>query len=164
MRAVLKARQKAAAVRVEELVTELERVRVALVEAEEVLRRRAIGLEQYLEAPAEEVTPAEAVVSQRKLVGPRRAAPHRQEAADTEVLSVDYQALTAAEAGADGPGARRAAVVPGWDSASPSRVEGARARLKRLVERGWLVEERPGRFMLPEPEPDAAGAGRPSVG
>jgi hypothetical protein len=168
MRAVLEARQKAAAVRVEELEAELERVRAALAEAEEVLRRRVIGLEQYLEALAEEEAPAVVAggVSQRKPVGPRRAVPHRQDAADTEVLSVDYQALMAAalEAGGDGLGARRAAVVLGWDSASASRVEGARARLKRLVERGWLVEEKPGRFMLPAPEQDAAGAGRSGGG
>ncbi|GAA2573126.1 hypothetical protein ABT319_36685 [Streptomyces sp. NPDC000678] len=166
MRAVLEARQKAAAVRVEDLEAELERVRAALTEAEEVLRRRVIGLEQYLEALAEEDAPAVAVVSQRKPVGPRRAVPHRQDAAGPEVLSVDYQALMAAAlgAGADGLGARRAAVVLGWDSASASRVEGARARLKRLVERGWLVEEKPGRFMLPAPEQDTAGAGRPGGG
>lgn len=168
MRAVLEARQKAAAVRVEELETELERVRAALAEAQEVLRRRVIGLEQYLEALAEEETPAVAAgeVSQRRPVGPRRAVPHRQDATDTRVLSVDYQALMAAalEAGADGLGARRAAVVLGWDSASASRIEGARARLKRLVERGWLVEEKPGSFMLPAPDQEAAGAGRPGGG
>ncbi|MFG3012242.1 hypothetical protein ACGFZB_17635 [Streptomyces cinerochromogenes] len=185
MRAVLEARQKAAAVRVEDLEAELERVRAALADAEEVLRRRVIGLEQYLEALAEEEAPAVVVggVSQRKPVGPRRAVPHRQDVTDTEVLSVDYQALMAAavEAGTDGLGARRAAVVLGWNSASASRVEGARARLpspswhkrsserrsgsttpsKRLVERGWLVEEKPGRFTLPAPEQDTAGAGRP---
>lgn len=33
----------------------------------------------------------------------------------------------------------------GWNSASATRVEGARTRLKRLVERGWLVEEKPSR-------------------
>ncbi|WNM36372.1 hypothetical protein RKE30_00990 [Streptomyces sp. Li-HN-5-11] len=166
MRAVLEARQKVAAVRVEELEAELERVRADLAEAEEVLRRRVIGLEQYLEALAEEDAPAVAVVSRRKPVGPRRAVPHRQESAGTEVLSMDYQALMAAavEAGGDGLGVRRAAVVLGWDSASVSRVEGARARLKRLVERGWLVEDKPGRFMLPAPEQDAAGAGRPGGG
>ncbi|RNG33597.1 hypothetical protein [Streptomyces botrytidirepellens] len=167
MRAVLEARQKAAAVRVEELEAELERVRAALVEAEEVLRRRVIGLEQYLEALAEADAPvavAEAV-SQRKPVGPRRAVPHRQDAAGTEVLSVDYQALMAAavEAGSDGLGSRRAAAVLGWDSASVSRVEGARARLKRLVERGWLVEDKPGRFTLPAPE-QAPAAERPGGG
>ncbi|GAP47670.1 hypothetical protein [Streptomyces azureus] len=167
MRAVLEARQKAAAVRVEDLEAELERVRVALTEAEEVLRRRVIGPEQYLEALAEGDAPAEAVVvSQTRPVGPRRAVPHRHDAAGTEVLSVDYQALMAAalEAGADGLSARRAAVVLGWDTASASRVEGARARLKRLVERGWLIEEKPGRFTLPATEQDTAGAGRPGGG
>ncbi len=132
MRAVLERRQKAAAVRVEELEAELERVREALAETD---------------APA---VVADGV-SRRKPVGPRRAGPHRDNAPGTEVLSVDYQVLMAAavEAGADGLGARRAAVVLGWDSASVSRVEGARARLKRLVERGWLAEVRPGRFTLP---------------
>ncbi len=167
MRAVLETRQKAAAVRVEELEAELERVQAALAEAEEVLRRRVIGLEQYLEALAEEEAPSEAIgrAPQKKPVGPRRAVPHRDNASGTEVLSVDYQALMAAavEAGGDGLGARRAAVVLGWDSASASRVEGARARLKRLVERGWLVEGKPGRFTLPAAEQDSA-AGRPGGG
>ncbi|MFF8432216.1 hypothetical protein ACF07Y_45230 [Streptomyces sp. NPDC016566] len=153
MRAVLEARCKAAAVRVEELEAELERVRTGLADAEEVLRRRVIGLEQYLEALAEEEAPAVMVsgASQRKPVGPRRAVPHRENAAGVEDLSVDYQAVMAAatEAEADGLDARRTAVVLGWDSASASRVEGARARLKRLVERGWLVEAKPGRFTLP---------------
>nr|WP_192806007.1 hypothetical protein [Streptomyces sp. SS1-1] len=153
MRAVLEARRKAAAVRVEELEAELERVRAGLADAEEVLRLRTIGLEQYLEALAEEEQPAgtDAGPLRRRPVGPRRAVPHRQNAAGVEDLSVDYQAVMAAAAGAgsDGLGARRAAVVLGWDSASASRVEGARARLKRLVERGWLVEAKPGRFTLP---------------
>lgn len=168
MRAVLEARRKAAAVRVEELEAELERVRAALADAEEALRRRVIGLEQYLEALAEADAPAEVIggVSQRKPVGPRRAVPHRHNATGTEELSPDYQTLmaAAAEAGGDGLGARRAAVVLGWDSASASRVEGARARLKRLVERGWLVEKKPGSFMLPAPEQDAAGSGRSGGG
>ena len=167
MRAVLEARKKSAAVRVEELEAELERVRAALADAEEVLRRREIGLEQYLEALAEEDAPAVVAgrAPQRKPVGPRRAVPHRDNASGTEILSVDYQALMAAvvEAGGDGLGARRAAVVLGWDSASASRVEGARARLKRLVERGWLAEEKPGRFTLPTPE-QAHGAERPGGG
>ncbi|GGW13457.1 hypothetical protein GCM10018980_71000 [Streptomyces capoamus] len=102
----------------------------------------------------------------RKPVGPRRAVPHRENAAGVEDLSVDYQAIMAAAtaAGADGLGARRAAVVLGWDSASASRVEGARARLKRLVERGWLIEEKPGRFTLPAREQLGDDAGRPGGG
>lgn len=47
MRAVSEARQKAAARQVEELEAELEQLRAALADAEEVLRRRVIGLEQY---------------------------------------------------------------------------------------------------------------------
>ncbi len=168
MRAVLEARRKATAVRVEELEAELGRVREDLADAEEVFRRRAIGLEQYLEALAEEGAPADTAVgpSRRKPVGPRRAVPHRENAAGLEDLAVDYQAVmaAAAEAGADGLGARRAAVVLGWDSASASRVEGARARLKRLVERGWLIEEKPGRFTLPEREQTDDDAGRPGGG
>ncbi|MGW2512272.1 hypothetical protein ACWC0A_23290 [Streptomyces scopuliridis] len=82
-------------------------------------------------------------------------------------LSPDYQALMAAavDAGGDGLGARRAAVVLGWDSASASRVEGARARLKRPVEQGWLAEKKPGRFTLPLPlSEQEPGAGRPGGG
>lgn len=170
MRAVLEARQKAAAAQVKELEAELERVRAALADAEEVHRCRVIGLEQYLEALAEEGAPVDVAgeVPRKKRVGPRRAVPHRRHASEVTELSPDYQALMAAavDAGGDGLGARRAAVVLGWDSASASRVEGARARLKRLVERGWLVEARPGRFTLPQPpsEQDVAGAGRPGGG
>ncbi|MCX5367254.1 hypothetical protein OG864_52310 [Streptomyces sp. NBC_00124] len=168
MRAVLEERRRAAAVRVEELEAELVRLRTDLADAEEVLRRRVIGLEQYLEALAEDEAPAVVAVgsSRKRPTGPRRAVPHRENAAGVEDLSVDYQALMAAalDAGADGLGARRAAVVLGWDSASVSRVEGARARLKRLVERGWLVEEKPGQFMLSAREQDAADIGRPDGG
>ena len=128
MRAVLEARRKAAVVRVEELEAELKRVQVDLADAEEVLRRRAIGLEQFLEALAEE-EPAEMAVgpSRRKSVGPRRAVPHRQNAAGLEDLSVDYQAVmeAAAEVGEDGLGARRAAVVLGW---AVPRPHASRAR------------------------------------
>lgn len=47
MRAVLETRQKAAAAQVKQLEAELERVRAALADAEEVHRHRVIGLEQY---------------------------------------------------------------------------------------------------------------------
>ncbi|MFJ3339469.1 hypothetical protein [Streptomyces sp. NPDC086766] len=167
MRAVLEARQKAAAARGRQLEDELERVRAALADAEEVQRRRVIGLEEYLEALAEEEAPAEVAgeVPRRKPIGPRRAVPHRRNAAGVKELSPEYQVLmaAAADAGADGLGARRAAVVLGWDSASASRVEGARARLKRLVERGWLVEQKPGRFTLPAPH-QVPGVERPGAG
>ncbi|GGQ01362.1 hypothetical protein ACFFKE_00755 [Streptomyces mutabilis] len=164
MRAVLETRQKAAAAQVKHLEAELERVRAALGDAGKVHRRRVIGLEQYLKALAEEDASADVAgeMSQKKVVGPRRAVPHRQHASEVMELSPDYRALMAAavDAGDDGLGARRAAVVLGWDSATVSRVEGARARLKRLVERGWLVEAKPGKFTLPvPPSRQDAGAG-----
>ncbi len=123
MRAVLEARQKAAAAQVRELEAELERVRAALADAEEVHRCRVIGLEQYyLEALAGEEASADVAgeAPRRKPVGPRRAVPHRRHASEVAELSPDYQALIAAavDAGGDGLGARRAAVVLGWDSAS----------------------------------------------
>ncbi|MEU3664502.1 hypothetical protein AB0E77_32930, partial [Streptomyces sp. NPDC032940] len=95
MRAVLETRQKAAAAQVKQLEDELERVRAALADAEEVHRRRVIGLEQYLEALAEEDAPADVAgeVPRKKPVGPRRAVPHRRHAAEVEELSPDYQAL-----------------------------------------------------------------------
>lgn len=71
--------------------------------------------------------------------------------------------LDARKAGGDGLGARRPAVVLGWDSTSASRIEGAKARRKRLVERGRLVERKPGRSMLPAPEQISAGE-RPGGG
>lgn len=148
----------------EALGAELERVRAALADAEEVHQRRVIYLEALAETDAPAVVADE--VLQKRPVGPRRAVHHRQNATEVKELSPDYQVLmaAAADAGDDGLGARLAAVVLGWDSASASRVEGARARLKRLVERGWLVEEKPGRFTLPLPEKDAAAAGRPGGG
>ncbi|MET8979013.1 hypothetical protein ABZX85_25675 [Streptomyces sp. NPDC004539] len=90
MRAVLEARRKTAAVRVEEIEAELVRVRTDLADANEVLRRRVIGLEQYLEALAEDEASAVVAgeVSPRKPVGPRRAVPHRENAASVEDLSV----------------------------------------------------------------------------
>ncbi|WP_372352342.1 hypothetical protein [Streptomyces sp. KL116D] len=133
IRAVLEARQKAAAVHLEELGAELERVRQAVADAAEVLRQRVIGLEQFLEALAEVDTPAAAGDGKSsgkpvRPAGPRMAVPHRRDVPGVEVLAVDYQAVMAAalDAGSDGLGARQTAVVLGWDSAVASRVEGAR--------------------------------------
>ncbi|MER5443676.1 hypothetical protein [Streptomyces sp. NPDC002790] len=169
IRAVLEARRKAAAVHLEELGAELERVQQAVADAEEVLRQRVIGLEQFLEALAEADAPAAASDGKPsgkpvRPAGPRMPVPHRRDVTGVEVLAMDYQTVMAAalDAGSDGLGARQTAVVLGWDSAVASRVEGARARLKRLVERGWLIEEKPGRFTLPAAQ--EAGAGRRGAG
>lgn len=160
VRAVLEGREKAALVRVEELRTELERVQAALVEAEEVLNHRVIGLEQYLEALAEQdasvgVEPDRPAVAgdgigEPAVAGPRRTVARKENGVPVDVLGAEYRLIMAAlgQTG-DSLTARQAAVSLGWDSSVPSRVEGARGRLKRLVERGWLAENRPGRFTLP---------------
>ncbi|MFI0234948.1 hypothetical protein [Streptomyces sp. NPDC017086] len=98
------------------LEAELERVRAALADAEVVHRRRAIGLEHYLEALSEESASAD--VSRR--TAPSGASPAT--ATDVRELSPDYQTLMAAtaDAGADGLSARRTAVVLGW--AGPARL------------------------------------------
>ncbi|MER6103772.1 hypothetical protein ABT115_15945 [Streptomyces sp. NPDC001832] len=167
LRAVLECREKAALVRVEELRAEFERVRAALAEAEEALNHRVIGLEQYLEALAEQDASVEVEpdgpsavgggVEEPVVAGPRRMVARKEDGVSVDVLGADYRLIMAVlgQAG-ESLTARQTAVALGWDSSVPSRVEGARGRLKRLVERGWLAEDRPGRFTLPAPVPAAA--------
>lgn len=165
VRAVLESREKAALVRVEELRTELERVQAALVEAEEALNHRVIGLEQYLEAPAEQdasvgVEPDRLAAAGGGIEEPAVAGPtvaRKENGVPVDALGADYRLIMAVlgEAG-DSLTARQVAVALGWDSSVPSRVEGARGRLKRLLARGWLAEDSPGRFTLPAPVPAAA--------
>jgi hypothetical protein len=56
---------------------------------------------------------------------------------------------------ADAPGPVRAKqIVPRIGlPAQVGKIEGTRSKLKRLVERGWLREERPGLFALAHPAP-----------
>ncbi|MFJ8539037.1 hypothetical protein [Streptomyces sp. NPDC093591] len=129
MRAVLEARWKAAAVRVEKLDAELGRVRRDLADAKEVIRRRVIGLEQYLEALAEENASAWWPWGRRGEAAPTATrGVSAGERGGAEDLSVDHQAVMAAvtEAEADGPDARRTAVELGWDSAFASPRRGGR--------------------------------------
>ncbi|MFC5674958.1 hypothetical protein [Streptomyces incanus] len=144
----------------------------ALAEEEEILRHRAIGLEQDLEALAEQEAPAVAAPSGPIAVEkagsapgrePRRPVACRESGVSMKVLGRDYRWIMEAFDSLDGTGltARQVAVHLGWDTAVASRVEGARGRLKRLVERGRLREERPGLFTLPAisgPGPAAAAA------
>lgn len=130
-----------------------------------------MGLEQYLEALAEQdaSTPVEALGSVGggapmeepvPAAGPRRAVARKESGVSVGVLGPDCRRIMTVfeDAGGSGLTARQVAVKLGWDSAVAARVEGTRGRMKRLVERGWLVEEKPGRFMLPAPGPAAAAA------
>ncbi|MFJ6186170.1 hypothetical protein [Streptomyces sp. NPDC092295] len=75
-----------------------------------------------------------------------------REGLDGSVLSVDYQRTltTIADRQRLRQGAlicRELAVLFGLD-AVPAKVEAPRSKAKRLVARGWLAEQQPGRFTL----------------
>ncbi|MFF0483889.1 hypothetical protein [Streptomyces sp. NPDC004435] len=174
----MESRERAALARVEELRAEFERVRAALVDAEEVLNRRVIGLEEYLKTltqlggpePAEASGPSEpepvrepAVddVAAPSAARARRVVTRRKDGVEVEILGPDYRGIMAVfkKAGGDGLSARQVAVGLGWDVSVTARVEGARGRLKPLVERGWLAESLPGMFTLPERDSAVAAGG-----
>ncbi|AXG82708.1 hypothetical protein [Streptomyces paludis] len=150
---LLEARERAALVRVEELRGEVERVLAGLAEAEAVLERRVIARVELaealaspgpgLEADGEPV--AVAVVTRVPVVG--SVVPYWREGLSVEVLAPDYRRMVGvvAEAGGSGVRARELAGRLGLEVV-PLRIEGLRRKVKRLVERGWVAEARPGVF------------------
>lgn len=151
---LLEARETAAQVRVEELRGQAERVLARLREAEAVLERRGIARAELAEALAAPEPEPEAVVSPRLVPMPAKApvarsvVPKRREGLTAHVLAPDYQRLLGvleAEAGEEGLRAGKVAERLGVEL-TPAKIEGVRARAKRLAERGWLAEERPGVF------------------
>ncbi|WP_405940787.1 hypothetical protein [Streptomyces sp. NBC_00207] len=149
---LLEARETAAQVRVEELGEEAERVLAELAKAEAVLERRAIARLELAEALSEPEPEADhppesaPAVAEAPVAG--SVVPHWRVGLTMEVLAPDYQRLVGvleAEAGGSGLRARELAGRLGLESV-PAKVEGVRSKVKRLVERGWLAEERPGVF------------------
>ncbi|MFE7527712.1 hypothetical protein ACFU7Y_18640 [Kitasatospora sp. NPDC057542] len=151
---LLEARETAARVRVDELRVEADRILAELAEAEAVLERRAIALAELAEAlaapepePEEPLrpVPVPAVV---KVPVAGAVVPVWREGLTTEALAPDYRRLVGmleAEAGGTGLRAQELASRMGLERV-PAKVEGVRSKAKRLVERGWLTEERPGVF------------------
>lgn len=93
---------------------------------------------------------------------PKSQAPVWRHGMAWSVLSVDYQRILAALADRarlhQGPlTCQEMAAVFGMDVV-PARVEALRSKAKRLVARGWLAEQQPGRFTL------AAGVNGPGDG
>jgi hypothetical protein len=78
--------------------------------------------------------------------------PTWREGFDVGVLAPDYQRLVSVleEAGGAGLRAKDLAGQLGL-KLTPAKVEGVRSKVKRLVERGWLAEERPGVFTPRQP-------------
>lgn len=158
---VLAVREAAVGARVEELTTliveltgqlESERERLSrLVVTRETLTELAAegsGLVELPEAPVQRpvASPGPAGVSAPGPVVGVLTVPHRQPGVGLEVLPADYRDIV--EVVTDAPGPIRAKqVVPRVGLVvSAGRIEGTRAKLKRLVARGWLAEDVPGLF------------------
>ncbi|GAA2127513.1 hypothetical protein GCM10009759_79780 [Kitasatospora saccharophila] len=153
---VLERRERVALARAEELRAELERLQAAVAEAEEAARRAVIAREETMEALAEaadDVAGCEApavAVPVAVGVGPRVEVPLWREGLGAEVLPPECARILAlverdATGGGEGVRARAMREDLGWP-ASDAREQAARFRAKRLVERGWLTEVRPGLF------------------
>lgn len=156
---VLERRERVALARAEELRAELERVQAAVVEAEQAARRAVIAREETVEALAEladqaavpEAPAGGSVVEPVAGVAqPRVEVPLWREGLGVDVLPPDCArivALVERDAAGGGQGVRARAMREdlGWP-ASDAREQAARFRAKRLVERGWLAEGRPGLF------------------
>ncbi|MFE9927360.1 hypothetical protein ACFYQA_39460 [Streptomyces sp. NPDC005774] len=152
---LLEERERVALARAEELRAELERLQVAVAEAEKAARRAVIAREELVDAlsggPAQvtEAAAGEAVVVGGG-AGRKAEVPVWAEGLERSVLPEDYARIVSLveRDGAGGGGGVRARGLRdglGWQ-ATDAREQAARFRAKRLVERGWLVEAGPGLF------------------
>ncbi|MFD5922246.1 hypothetical protein ACFVYP_36030 [Kitasatospora sp. NPDC058201] len=155
---LLEERERTARQRVEALQAELR-------EAEAAWERFVITRETVAEVLAEprdgEELPQVVVADERPARDLAAAAgsvvPHWREGLAPAVLAPDYQRIMDVLVGRSGPGGeamdcRQLAAAVGLEPV-PAKVEGMRSKAKRLAARGWLAEEKPGRFRL------AAGRG-----
>ncbi|MGW3044678.1 hypothetical protein ACWC9T_32625 [Kitasatospora sp. NPDC001159] len=131
---VLERRERVALARAEELRAELEGLQAAVAEADE----EAVVVGAPVDLPA------------AGAAGPRVEVPLWRDGVGIEVLPPECARIVAlvqedAAGGGDGARARAMREHLGW-SASDAREQAARFRAKRLVERGWLTDGRPGLF------------------
>ncbi|MDF2709396.1 MAG: hypothetical protein K0R62_5048 [Nonomuraea muscovyensis] len=142
-----------------------EHLRTQLAEAEDDLDRlrvaeqvvKEILAEQPRREPAEEPALVYQVALSASRVHTDRAAQllpggrlicFRHEAAGTHVLPADYQALLSAVRSGQAPLSCKTICAQLGLSTEPGQVEGTRAKLNRLVERGWL-RKTPARAFAP---------------
>jgi hypothetical protein len=156
---VLEKREQVALARAEELRGRLEELQAAVTVAEEAARRAVIAREETVEALAEEAETAgrrevpdggPAVAPVAGAAGSRVEVPLWREGLGIEVLPDEVArmvALVEKDAAGGGVGVRARVLRDhlGWP-ATDAKEQAARFRAKRLVERGWLVEDRPGLF------------------
>ncbi|AVV45185.1 hypothetical protein C6376_31205 [Streptomyces sp. P3] len=125
---------------------EAERVQAALGEVERVLQRLADARMTVAEVLTE---PKSAVVASAGITGAAGAVvPRRAEGMTASVLPGDYQRIISvleSAAGREGMRCQQLAAALGLQ-AVPAKVEGLRSKAKRLMERGWALQPRPGVF------------------
>lgn len=134
-----------------------ERLRTQLAEAEDDLDRLRVAEQVVKEILAEEPADEPAAVYQRALPADRaaqllpggRLICFRHEAAGVHVLPADYQALLSAVCSGQAPLPVKTICEQLGLSTEPGQVEGTRAKLNRLVERGWLRKTPAGTFAPP---------------
>jgi hypothetical protein len=81
--------------------------------------------------------------------------PHWREGLSVDVLPDVYRDIVEVVTDAGKPVQAKQIVPRIGLPAVTAKIEGTRGKLKRLVERGWLVEDQPGQFAVAHPGRDA---------
>lgn len=161
----LEAHEAAAQTRVEELEAELAEVSGRLSAAREGLEGLRLARETVAEVLAEMTSekPGVAVDTDRSIEGEPVASayagterqvigvltvPNWQPGMGPEILPRVYRDIVEVVADAPGPVRAKQSVPRIGLPVATGKIEGTRANLKRLVERGWLDEDVPGLFAL----------------
>lgn len=159
---LLEVREVAARGRVDLLREEVVRAQAVLAQAEAVVERLVIAREEVtgvLAAPQQEGAPPPAAAGRPTVAG--SVVPSWRPGLGPTALAPDYQRLLCVLVdrwAAGGQGMRCGELARAMDlEASPAKVEGVRAKLKRLTERGWTLEGGPGVFS-PAAGPAESGA------
>ncbi|MEU6657953.1 hypothetical protein [Streptomyces sp. NPDC046821] len=130
-----------------------ERLRSELEEAEREVERLVIAREMVSQVLSQmQETGSQEVVTcpDAPWVAPKRGSvvPQRREGLDVGVLAPDYQRITSMLASQTPQGGLRAKDLARLLELElvPAKIEGLRAKLKRLAERGWVVQSASGMF------------------
>ncbi|MCX4609682.1 hypothetical protein [Streptomyces mirabilis] len=106
----------------------------------------------------ETLTPQREPVEPEVLVVGAIMVPHWREGLSADVLPDVYRDIVEVVADSSGPMQAKQIVPRIGLPAVTGKIEGTRGKLKRLVQRGWLVEDQPGRFGRAHPTPGAKSA------
>ncbi|MEU3741924.1 hypothetical protein AB0E78_33300 [Streptomyces sp. NPDC032198] len=157
----LEPREAAGRVRVEELEAEIAGLTARLEGEKQTWSRLRITRETVAEvitelsgqAPAEAaMSPQEPVAPEMRVVGAIMV-PHWREGLTADALPDVYRDIVEVIADAAGPMQAKQIVPRIGLPAVTGKIEGTRGKLKRLVQRGWLIEDQPGRFCPAHPGP-----------